>query len=178
MTDGRKRPAARDTGLAAVEIVVVVAIIAILLAVSASGAMQTRAAANEAKAIQSLRVTFTAQRAYSRVCGAGAYAAGYLVLGQQLPGSEERFISMDLGGSAQPLKSGYRFTLTAGAGDTTGPVDCNGNPTVTNFYVTAIPLSVIGGTRSFAMNAEGVVWERPGGTAPTEPLGPPATPIR
>ena len=177
MTAHQRRPA-RDAGFTLLEIVLMVAIVVILMALSASGVLGARASANETKAIQSLNTTLEAQRAYSRVCGAGAYAAGYLVLGQQLPGSEERFISMNLGGSAQPLVSGYRFTLTPGAGATTGALDCNGNATVSNFYVTAIPLSVISGNRSFAMNADGVVWEQPGGRAPTEPLGAPAAPIR
>ena len=167
-----------EAGFTLIEVVLIVAIVVILMAVSASGVLSARAAANEATAIESLHRTSAAQKTYATVCGRGAYAAGYLMLGQELPGSEERFITMDLGGSARPLKKGYRFTLTPGAGSAAGPIDCNGNATVSNFYVTAIPLSVIAGNRSFAMNADGVVWQRQGGTAPREPFSPPAAPIR
>jgi hypothetical protein len=82
---------------------------------------------------------------------------------------------MDLGGATTPLRSGYRFSVVAGSGSVPGPVDCNGIATVTAFYANAVPLSVFSGSRSFAVDADGAIWQLMGGTAPAQPFGSPAT---
>ena len=71
---------------------------------------------------------------------------------------------MDLGSSAAPQKSGYNFTLGAGAGSAAGPNDCNGTATITAYYATAVPQTVgTTGTRSFAVNAGNTIWQVTGG---------------
>jgi prepilin-type N-terminal cleavage/methylation domain-containing protein len=168
----------QDDGFTLIELLIVVGIIAVITALAAAGLMRSKAAANEASAIQSIRVTSSAQKAYAAACGRGAYAPSYLVLGAAPPGGGARFVSEDLGGAMNPMKSGYRFSLTAGAGSSAGPADCNGSPTVTTYYATAVPLSVVSGSRSFAVTVNGAIWQIKGGSAPTEPFGPPAFPVQ
>jgi hypothetical protein len=141
--------------------------------------------ANEASAVVSLKAIAVAQIGYRTVCGNGGYAASLVVLGTQPGrGSGDGFIDAALGASNTPQKSGYIFTLTAGAGSSAGPSDCNGTPTLSAFYATAVPVAPDKtgkqSTRAFAINQSGVVWQSPAGTftAPTEPFGPPSSPIK
>ncbi len=160
-----------------VELMIVVALIAILTALGTAGLMRSRSAANESAAISAIRVTFSAQKAYAVSCGFGAYATGYTVLGTAIGGTAA-YISADLGGAVSPIKTGFQYTLTNGAGAGPGPADCMGRPTTTAFYGTAVPLSVWSGSRSFAINANGVIWQLQGLAAPTEPFAAPARPIQ
>ncbi|HXT70652.1 MAG TPA: type II secretion system protein [Vicinamibacterales bacterium] len=169
--------AREDHGFTLIELLIVVAIIAILTALATAGLMRSRVAANETSAIAGIRVTSSSQKAYAVSCGFGAYATSYTVLGTAVGGTSS-YISSDLGGALSPIKSGFQFNLTAGAGATAGPPDCIGRPTITAFYATAVPLSVWSGSRSFAINGNGVVWQLNGATAPTEPFGAPARPIQ
>lgn len=173
-------PDRRESGFTLIELLIVVGIIAVITALAAAGLLRSRAAANEASAIQSMRVTSSSQKAYAVACGRGAYASSYLVLGAPPPGGNvgDGFISIDLGGAMNPMKSGFRFSLVAGAGSTAGPTDCNGVPTITAFLATAVPLSVVSGARSFAVTENGTIWQIKGGTAPTEPFGLPAHPVQ
>jgi hypothetical protein len=51
-----------------------------------------------------------------------------------------------------------------------------GRPTWTAYYATGVPI-LLGrtGSRSFATNKRGAVWQSFGATPPAEPFGPPAT---
>ena len=77
--------------------------------------------------------------AYTASCGNGGYAATYVLLGTPIVAGSEAFSSADLGRSATPQKSGYNFTLGAGAGSAAGPNDCNGTATQTAYYSSAVP---------------------------------------
>lgn len=136
--------------------------------------------ANATSAIVSLKAIAVAQTAYRTVCGNGGYAASLVVLRAPPRGAAgEGFIDAALGASETPQKSGYTFTMTAGAGSVAGPPDCNGTPTVTAFYATAVPIALDKtGERSFAINQSGLVWQTYTATAPTEPFGPPAHPVQ
>ena len=94
---------------------------------------------NETSAIASLKVTTSSQVAYSASCGNGGYAASFTVLGTP-PGGHARASSRPTSAAvATPQKSGYNFTLVAGAGSAAGPNDCNGTATITAYYATARP---------------------------------------
>jgi type II secretory pathway pseudopilin PulG len=162
-----------------VELMIVVAILAIIAALVIPGLLRARVAANEASAIGSMRVTAAAQKAYLATCGNGGYATDFLALGRTGPAGEAAFISDDLGQSAAPTKSGYAFTLGRGAGASTGPDDCHGSPTTTHYYATAVPTDYGGtGSRAFAVNSLSTIWQVNAATAPTEPFGPPATVVQ
>ena len=98
-----------------IELLIVVAIISIIAAIAVPGLLRARMTGNETSAIASLKVTTSSQVAYSASCGNGGYAATYIILGTPIMAGGEPFISADLGLSATPQKSGYNFTMTAGA---------------------------------------------------------------
>ncbi len=176
MTATRHRTEQSQAGFTLIELLIVVAIISIVAALATAGLLRSRMTANEVSAIATMKVTLTAQKTFQASCGSGAYAPSYIVLGTAAGGSA--FISADLGTVISPQKSGYTFTLAAGAGSAAGPPDCIGSPTVTAFYATATPWSTTTGTRRFAVNAAGQIWQAMAGGPPPEPFGPPATPIQ
>jgi type IV pilus assembly protein PilA len=129
-----------DHGYTLIELLIVVWIISILAGIAIPTLLRARMAGNEASAIASLRVTATAQIAYSATCGNGGYAASFLVLGTPIGGAGEAFISDDLGKSATPQKGGYKYALGPGAAGP-GPNDCQGTATIAGYYGTATPLT-------------------------------------
>ena len=133
--------------------------------------------ANEASAVVSLKAISAAQMNYRLTCGNGAYASSLVALGAPPNKVGSGFIDKALAISETPEKSGFKFSVTAGAASAAGPKDCNGVPTVTKFYASAMPVSAKTGTRSFAVNMNDIIWTQKGLKAPTEPFGPPAQQI-
>ena len=94
-------------GFSLIELLIVVTVIGILAAVAVPNLLKSRAAANEASAIASVRTIVTAQITYSATVGDGSYAVDLA----ELEGAGLIDAALAAG-----TKDGYTF-VSAGAGD-------------------------------------------------------------
>ena len=51
-----------------------------------------------------------------------------------------------------------------------GPMDCNGTPTSTTYYASAVPAGAGSGMRAFATSQDQDIWQDISGVAPPEPF--------
>jgi hypothetical protein len=170
----------RQAGMTLIELLVILCIVCVLMVLGAVHLLRARARGYEASAVASLRVIAQGQLTYSVVCGLGGFAPNLPLLARSVPGSETPFVPPELTGAMVTVKSGYLLTVRPAANAVSYKVDCNGTRNTTAYYASARPLSygVGGGTQSFAVSLNGVVWMVNAAVPPTEPFGPPAVPFR
>jgi len=169
----------RESGFTLIELLMVVAILGILASMAILNVWRARSAANEGAAIGTMRTIISGQIAYSATCGGGNFGTDFPTLGPQ-PLSPQPFLPPDLTAAATLQKSGFTFTMGPAAASVVGANDCNGNPTETAFYASAIP-SLFGttGGRSFATHSGAdAIWQVFDPAAPSEPFAAPAMPLQ
>ncbi len=157
MSAGRRLPA--TAGFTLVELLLVVAIVAIIVAIAMAGYRHAKMRGNETKALAALTAINQAQAAFAQVCGNGAYAPTLAALGTPMPTTGVAFLSPDLTAPEPVLKGGYQFVL-AGSQPVEGRTACTGVTPVAGYIVTADPL--IPGTTGlhfYGSNSDRVVFQ-------------------
>ena len=129
-------------GFSLIELLIVVAIIGIIAAIAVPNLLQSKAAANEASAISSIRAIVTSEITYSATTGSGSYAADLTDL------SAASLIDSVLGAGT---KDGYAFVVAG---------------TANTFTITANPTDpTITGNRYFFADQSGVIRTSTDGAA-------------
>ena len=164
----KTRSTLQSAGFTLVELLIVVAVIGIVSAISVPAMLRARRTGNEAAAIGSVRALNSAETSYAAAAAKGGFSPSLATLAAACPGSAVGFISPDLA-TDPSVKSGYTITMAAATASIPGPTDCNGTATETGYYSTAIPIAAgVSGLRAFASSASGAIFFDPNGTPPTE----------
>jgi prepilin-type N-terminal cleavage/methylation domain-containing protein len=143
-------------GFTLVELLIAIAILAIILAIAIPWYQGARQAGDEASAISSLEAINSAQAIFKSVCGAERYAPDLPSLGIPMPSSGEAFLTADLTGGPEIVKAGYVIRMVGAPIEDAKPA-CNGVTPAAGYAATADPLRE--GSRFFGTNTSRAIYE-------------------
>lgn len=143
----------RQLGFSLIELLTVVAIVGIISAIAIPNFFSSRRSANEASAVSTMRVLFSAQSTYRATSGSGSY-------GDFTSLQASGLIDSVVGASDTTAKSGYLFTTDQISGPSYPAFDATAEPTTATGLLAT-------GTRSYFVNETGVLHFVVSGTAPT-----------
>jgi len=145
-------------GFSLIELLIVVAIILIIAAIAIPNLLRSRIAANQASAVGSLRTLNTSEVTYSSTFNFG-FSATLSYLAPDPTGNTPTSTAAGLIDSVLALgsKSGYSFTYSPGASDSTGRIN--------TYAFTAVPISSSTGTNYYYTDQSGVIRQNSTTTA-------------
>lgn len=154
-------------GFSLIELLIVVAIIMIIAAISIPNLLRSRMAANEASAVGSVRTINTAAVEYQGIYGAG-YPSSLKTIGTTGPATGCNNAQLIDSVLTSGLKSGYKLEIVPGTQEVPSasvPQGCTAG-FADGYVVTAVPITVgTTGQRAFCSDATGVIRSNPTGTA-------------
>jgi prepilin-type N-terminal cleavage/methylation domain-containing protein len=159
---------AAPRGFSLIELLVGVAVIAIIAGIAIPALLQSRIHANEAAAIGSFSTIRAAQTAFARTCANGGFAQSLNDLARPPAGATQSFISAPLGANGI-IRSGYVANLSADLGATVvtpAARTCNGSAdAMSSYFAERHPASIsLTGQRSFAIATGGTIYFKDDGT--------------
>jgi prepilin-type N-terminal cleavage/methylation domain-containing protein len=150
----------KQNGFSLIELLIVIAIILIIAAIAIPNLMRARMAANDASAVQSVRVIANAEISYFNTYPGLGFPVGMLPLGGPPPCTAvpatacliDDNLATNGGGNG---KSGYNLAATSSAGA--------GSAINNQFYVTATPTDATHGTRALCSVEDATLRVQPAG---------------
>jgi prepilin-type N-terminal cleavage/methylation domain-containing protein len=137
-------------GFSLIELLIVVAIILVIAAIAIPNFLRSRVAANQSSAVASLRTLGIAEMTYTSTYGAGySFDMAYLAPPTGSAGPTSTAAGLIDSVLASGVKSGYNFTYSPGAVDTSGRIN--------TFSFSASPISSSTGTQYYYTDDSGVI---------------------
>ncbi len=164
---GRLRKA---EGFALIDLLFVCGIIGVISTIALPSLMMARQSAGAASAIASMRTINSSQLTFALTCGSGFYAPDLTTLGTPTIGTNEAFISPNLGSANVVTKSGYSIQVNA-TPFPGSPATCNGfaGGQMGQAYKAGADSLEVSNQRFFAMNSHGIIYESNGTIFPVMP---------